>query len=66
MHQKLTSFLSIQVALSQPSILVHHNLEKIFWIDLDAFKKFSFRAIIFYTTFGKTIPKRRWPYANTI
>ncbi len=64
--QELVSFLSIQEALAQPSTLVHHNTEKIFWIDLDASKEFGFEAIVFYTTSNKAIPEGRWPSANAI
>lgn len=58
--------MSIQEALSQLSILVHHNSEKILWIDLNAFKKFGFGAIIFHTTPSEAIPEERWLSANTI
>ena len=64
--QELASFLSIQEALSQPSTLMHHNPEKILWIDLDASKKFGFGAIVFHTTSGKTISKGHWPFANIV
>ncbi len=64
--QKLASFLSIEEALSRPSTLIHHNPEKILWIDLDAFKEFGFGAMVFHTTSGETIPEGRWLSANTI
>ncbi len=64
--QELTSFLSIQEALSWPSTLVHYNPEKILWIDLDASKEFGFGAMVFHTTSGETISEERWPSANTI
>ena len=64
--QELASFLSIQEALDQPSTLVHHNPEKILWIDLDAFKKFGFGAIVFHIAFGEAIPEGYWPSASAI
>ncbi len=64
--QELASFLSIQEALIRPSTLVHHNPEKILWIDLDASKEFGFGAMVFHTTSGETIPEGRWPSANII
>ncbi len=57
--QELASFLSIQEALSRPSILVHHNPDKVLWIDLDASKEFGFGAIFFHTISGEVIPKGR-------
>lgn len=64
--QELTSFLSIQEALSWPSTLVYHNPDKILWIDLDASKEFGFGAIFFHTISGKGIPKGHWPSTTTI
>ena len=64
--QELVSFLNIQEALSRPFTLVCHNPNKVFWINLDTFKKFGFRAIIFYTIFGKAILEKRWRFAATI
>lgn len=64
--QELASFLSIQEALSQSSTLVYHDLEKIFWIELDASKKFGFGVIIFYTISDETISEGRWSSANNI
>lgn len=59
--QELASFQSIQDTLSQPATLVHHDLEKILWIDLDVSKEFGFGAIIFHTAANKTLPEGRWP-----
>ena len=64
--QELVSFLSIQEALSQPTTLVHHDPEKTFWIDLDAFKEFGFGAIVFHTASNEIVPEGRWPSASTI
>lgn len=66
MPQELASFLSIQEALSQPSILVHHNPEKTLWIDLDASKEFGFGAMVFHTASNEVVPEGRWPLASTI
>ena len=64
--QELASFKSIQKVLSQPSTLVHHNPDKVLWIDLDASKEFGFKAIFFHTISNKAIPKGRWPSATNI
>lgn len=65
-HQEHTSFLSIQYALSRPSTLVHHNPEKVLWIDLDASKEFGFGAIVLHTTTNKTLPEERWPSTTLV
>lgn len=59
--QELASFQSIQDTLSELTTLVHHDLEKILWIYLDASKGFGFGAIAFYTTANKTLPEGHWP-----
>lgn len=64
--QELTSFLSIQEALSQPTTLVHHDPKKTLWIDLDASKEFGFRAIVFHTASNEIMPEGQWPSASTI
>ncbi len=64
--QELASFNSIQEALSRPSTLVHHNPDKVLWIDLDASKKFGFGAIVFHTISNEAIPEGRWPSATNI
>lgn len=55
MPPKLDFFQSIQDTLSYSSTLVHYNPNKTLWIDLDASKKFGFRAVFFYTTVDKTL-----------
>ena len=64
--QELASFQSIQEALSRPSTLVHHDPDKVLWIDLDVSKEFGFRAIVFHTISNEAIPKGRWPSATNI
>ncbi len=63
---ELVSFLSIQEALNRPSTFVHHNPEKIFWIDLDASKEFDFGDIVFHIISSEAISEGRWPFASTI
>lgn len=55
--QKLALFFSIQETLSQPSTLVHHNQEKMLWINLDTSKEFGFGAIVFHTALNKIVPE---------
>ena len=64
--QELASFLSIQDALSQPSTLIHHNPEKVLWIDLNASKEFGFGAIVFHMAANKTFLERRWPFTISV
>lgn len=64
--QKLASFQSIQEALSQPATLVHHDLEKILWIDLDMSKEFGFGAIVFHTAANETLLEGRWPSTTLV
>ena len=59
--QELASFQSIQDVLSQPSTLVHHDPEKVLWIDLDASMELGFGAIVFHTASNKAFPEGRWP-----
>lgn len=52
--------------MSRPSTLVHHNLDKVLWIDLDASKEFGFGAIVFHTISNEVISKGRWPSVTNI
>ncbi len=52
--------------MSQPSTLVHHDPNKVLWIDLDTSKEFGFGAIVFHTISNKAIPERRWPSTTNI
>ena len=42
------SFLTLQEALSKPSLLVHFDPARTLWIDLDASKEFGFGVMIFH------------------
>ena len=63
---ELASFQSIQEALSQPSTLVHHNPEKVLWIDLNASKEFGFGAIVFHTASNKAFSEGHWPSTTSV
>lgn len=52
--------------MSQPSTLVHHDPEKVLWIDLDASKEFGFGAIVFHTTSNKALSEGRWPSTTSV
>ena len=58
---EMAAFQSLQEALSRPTTLVHHNPDKILWIDLDAFKKFGFGAVVFHTSPNEELPEGKWP-----
>ncbi len=45
---------------------MHHDPDKVFWIDLDASKEFGFGAIVFHTISNEAIPEGRWPSATNI
>ncbi len=64
--QELASIQSIQDALSQPSTLVHHDPEKVLWIDLNASKEFGFGAVVFHTTANEAFPEGRWPSTTSV
>lgn len=59
---KLAAFLSLQKALSKPTTLVHHDPNKILWINLDASKEFGFGAVVFYTFPNEQLLKGKWPF----
>ncbi len=48
-ERELAAFDALQLALSQPTTLVHHNPDRLLWIDLDASKEFGFGAVAFHT-----------------
>lgn len=58
---KLAIFQSLQEALFKRTMLIHHDLNKILWIDLNAFKKFGFEAVVFYISPNKKLLERKWP-----
>ena len=58
---ELAAFQSLQKALSKPIILIHHYPNKILWINLDIFKEFGFKAVVFYTFPNEELPEEKWP-----
>ena len=63
---ELASFLSIQDALSESSTFVQHDQDKILWIDLNAFKKFGFGAVVFHTKTNDRFLEGRWHSKSSI
>ena len=57
--QEEQSFKSLQEALSKPSLLVHFDLNKELWIDLDASREWGFGVQIFHVKKGFVTNK--WP-----
>ncbi len=45
---------------------MHHDPNKLLWIDLNASKEFGFGVIVFHTISGKAIQEGRWPSAAII
>lgn len=43
-------------------MLIYHDHDKILWIDLDAYKKFGFGAVVFHTSPNKKIAKKKMPF----
>lgn len=64
--QKLACFLNIQDVLVYFSRFVYYYPSKISQIDLNAFKKFSFRAMLFYITIDKSFSNKLWPTSSSI
>lgn len=64
-EKELAAFDVLQLALSQPITLVHHNPNKALWIDLDAFKKFGFGVVDFHTM-EDILHKAKWPFSTSI
>ena len=54
---ELAAFQSFQEALSKLITLIHHDPNKILWINLDAFKEFGFGAVVFPTFPNKELPE---------
>ena len=59
---EVTSFRTLQAALSQPSFLVHFDDKRVLYINLDASKDFGFGAIVYHIIGsikeGETYPRR--------
>ncbi len=64
-EKELAAFDALQLALSQPTTLVHHNPDKPLWIDLDASKEFGFGAVAFHTT-EDVLHEAKWPSSTFI
>ena len=47
-EQEIASFCTLQDLLSQPSFLMHFDLKKRLYIDLDASKEFRFSTMIYH------------------
>lgn len=46
--REMTSFNDLQKTLFNVNMLIHFNLKRVLWIDLNAFKKFEFEVVTFY------------------
>ena len=63
---ELAAFQSLQEALSKPTTLIHHDPDKILWINLDASKEFSFGAVVFHTFPNVELPEGKWPFRSSL
>ena len=63
---ELAAFQSLQETLSKPTTLIHHDPDKILWIDLDAFKEFGFGAVVFHTFPNEELPEEKWPSRSSL
>lgn len=63
---KLAFFYDFQAILAQPTMLVYHNLDKTLQIDLDALKKFGFKAVLFHIRTNEELPKQTLSFYSTI
>lgn len=63
---KLAAFQSLQAALSKPTTLIHHDPDKILWIDLDASKQFGFGEVVFHTSPNEELPEGKCPSRSSL
>lgn len=57
---KVKSFQSLQKIINHSYILYHFNVNKWPWINLNIFKKFEIKVVIFYFKENTTIEKEKW------
>lgn len=65
-EKELASFHALQEALSRPTTLVHHNPDRVLWIDLDASKEFGFGAVAFHAATEDALPQGKWPTSTAM
>ena len=63
---KVRSFESLQKIISHSFILYHFNVDKSFWIDLNTFKKFEIKIIIFHLKNEIKLEKEKWSFRTSI
>ncbi len=63
---KLVAFQSLQKALSKPTTLIHHDSDKILWIDIDVSKEFGFGEVVFHTSPNEELPEGKWPSRSSL
>ncbi len=64
-ERELAAFDALQLALSQPTTLVHHNPDRPLWIDLDTSKEFGFDAVAFHTA-EVGLHEAKWPSSTSM
>lgn len=52
--------------MSRLSTFVHHNLEKVLWLDLDTSKEFGLGAIVFHMEANKALSEARWLFTTSV
>lgn len=65
-EKELASFHALQEALCRPTMLVHHNPDRVLWIDLDASKEFGFGAVGFHAVTEDALPQGKWPTSTSM
>ncbi len=64
-EKELAAFDALQLALSQPTTLVHHNSGKVLWIDLDTSKEFGFGVMAFHTA-EDILYEAKWSFSTSM
>ena len=63
---KIKSFKLLQKIINHSFILYHFNVDKSFWIDLDIFKKFEIKVVVFHLKNDVILEKERWSFRTSI
>ena len=63
---KIKSFESLQKIISHSFILYHFNVNKPLWIDLNTFKKFEIKVVVFHLKDDVILEKEKWSSRTSI
>lgn len=63
---KLAALQSLQEAPFKPITLIHHDSDKILWINFNASKEFDFGVVVFYTSLNEELSEENWPFKSLL